>query len=384
MTAQLHVVQPVDSGTDDQSVVSGQADTKKRTRVTRPYPADSLKDALQVATAIAEHNAGKPFYRVSLAESMGRSPDSSAFRSFITSSSAFGLTKGSYKADLIELTDLGQQIVWSTSPAEKRMALHAAMTRIPLFASLLEHFKNNRVPEAKILQNTLIRQFTVDPNAAGEAVNVFLSTGRYVGVIVDVAGKERVLSVDEMRSRLGAQLRDDESGNEWDEAEDSLGDEPELLGDTAVTPKVTPPAAISNSQVFISHGKNKAVVEQLKELLTFGKLEPVVAVEQETTALPVPEKVFQSMRACGAGVIHIESELELLDKSGNRHTRINDNVLIEIGAALALYDKRVILLVKEGVKLPSNLQGLYRCDYAGDKLELDAAMKLLKTFNQFG
>jgi hypothetical protein len=63
--------------------------------------------------------------------------------------------------------------------------------------------------------------------------------------------------------------------------------------------------------------------------------------------------------------------------------KINDNVLIEIGAAMALYGKKVILLVEGGVTLPSNLQGLYRCEFAGDRLEYESTMKLLKTFSQF-
>jgi predicted nucleotide-binding protein len=58
-------------------------------------------------------------------------------------------------------------------------------------------------------------------------------------------------------------------------------------------------------------------------------------------------------------------------------------VLIEIGAAMALYKKRVILLVEKGVQLPSNLQGLYRCEHSGDKLDYEPTMKLLKTFNEF-
>jgi len=35
------------------------------------------------------------------------------------------------------------------------------------------------------------------------------------------------------------------------------------------------------------------------------------------------------------------------------------------------------------VTLPSNLQGLYRCDFEGDRIDYDATMKLLKTFSQF-
>ena len=101
------------------------------------------------------------------------------------------------------------------------------------------------------------------------------------------------------------------------------------------------------------------------------------------TSIPVPEKVFEDMRECAAGIIHVMSEGTLKDAEGREVTRINENVLIEIGAAIALYHKKFILLVQKGVKLPSNLQGLYRCEYEGDKLDYEATMKLLKTFNQF-
>ena len=109
----------------------------------------------------------------------------------------------------------------------------------------------------------------------------------------------------------------------------------------------------------------------------------MVSVERESTAIPVPEKVFEDMRACRAGVIHVGSEGEYMDREGKAHQKINDNVLIEIGAAMALYGKRIVLLVEKGVPLPSNLQGLYRCDFEGDRLDYEATMKLLKTFSQF-
>jgi len=93
--------------------------------------------------------------------------------------------------------------------------------------------------------------------------------------------------------------------------------------------------------------------------------------------------VFEDMRSCGAGVLHVGAEGHYLDRDGNQHEKLNDNVLIEIGAAMALYGKRMILLVEKGVSLPSNLQGLYRCEYEGDKLDYESTMKLLKTFSQF-
>lgn len=145
----------------------------------------------------------------------------------------------------------------------------------------------------------------------------------------------------------------------------------------------TPPLTKLNQRVFITHGKNKDIVTQLKDLLTFGKFIPVVAEEHETPSKPVPDKVLEDMRSCFAGIIHIASEDELLDKTGNVHHKINENVLVEIGAAMALYGRNFILLTQKGIHLPSNLQGLYLCYYEGDKLDYEATMKLLKAFNEF-
>ncbi|MCW3837338.1 nucleotide-binding protein [Sphingomonas canadensis] len=141
--------------------------------------------------------------------------------------------------------------------------------------------------------------------------------------------------------------------------------------------------AARGNRVFITHGKNRKILEQVKELVLFGKFEPIVAQERETAAKPVPDKVMDEMRSCHAAVIHVGSEGTLLDSTGKEVPQVNGNVLIEIGAAMALYGRNFILLVEEGVSLPSNLQGLYECRYSGDELNMPATMKLLKAFNEF-
>ena len=92
---------------------------------------------------------------------------------------------------------------------------------------------------------------------------------------------------------------------------------------------------------------------------------------------------MDDMRTCEAAVIHVSAESVLYDKEGNEVRRINDNVLIEIGAAMALYGAKFVLLVEEGLGLPSNLQGLYECRYEGDELNMPATMKLLKALSEF-
>jgi hypothetical protein len=47
---------------------------------------------------------------------------------------------------------------------------------------------------------------------------------------------------------------------------------------------------------------------------------------------------------------------------------INENVLIEIGVAFVLYDKRVVLLWDKRLSVPSNIQRLYRCEFEDNEL----------------
>lgn len=84
------------------------------------------------------------------------------------------------------------------------------------------------------------------------------------------------------------------------------------------------------------------------------------------------------MRQAGAAIIHVDAERTFNDEDGNPHVVLNPNVLIEIGAAMAFYGRRFILLVREGVKLPSNLQGLFEVRYNGDTLDADATIRLLE------
>ena len=141
-------------------------------------------------------------------------------------------------------------------------------------------------------------------------------------------------------------------------------------------------AAVADDQrrrrVFITHGKDRALVDPIKKLLEYGELEPVVSVERQSVSKPVPEKVMDDMRKCGAAIIHVDADKVITDNVGAEHVVLNPNVLIEIGAAMAFYGRRFILLVKDGVKLPSNLQGLYEVRYQGDTLDAASTIALLE------
>ena len=123
------------------------------------------------------------------------------------------------------------------------------------------------------------------------------------------------------------------------------------------------------------------LVDQVQTMLGLADIPNEVAVKEETAAIPVPEKVFNAMRRCTTGIIVVSVDETRKDKDG-RYT-INENVLIEIGAAFVLYDRRVVLLWDKRLAVPSNLQGLYRCEFEGTELSWSAGMKLMKAIRGF-
>ncbi len=74
-------------------------------------------------------------------------------------------------------------------------------------------------------------------------------------------------------------------------------------------------------RVFITHGKSRELVEPIKKLLDYGELIPVVSVERQSVSKPVPEKVMDDMRACGAAIIHVDADKTIIDKAAEQSSR---------------------------------------------------------------
>jgi len=292
---------------------------------------------------------------------------------------AYGLIDGGVNANTMNLTRLGKRLVAPEAEGEDLAARREAILKPRLLHDFFEKYRRAKLPNDTIAGNVL-KAMGLPSDRVEAAIQIVKDNGQYAGIIrttptgpfinLDSPGVPAPTATPEFIESHSLEA----SANEDDEVE-----KPQKIPTAAQTDEQTAKA----NRVFISHGKRKAIVDQIKELLSFGSFDPIVSVERETTAIPVPEKVFEDMRSCGAGVIHVGAEGNYLDTEGREFTKLNDNVLIEIGAAMALYGKKVILLVERGVTLPSNLQGLYRCDYEGNKLEYDSTMKLLKTFSQF-
>lgn len=333
-------------------------------------PKMTLAEALTLPQGLNDNFAGKPTQPHQLAMAVDISPTSSNWQDICGASIAYGLTIGGYNASAISLTELGSRIVAPTVEGDDVLAKAEASLKPEIAKQFFEHYNKAKFPQDKIAKNVLA-QMGVPPERLDSVLEILKRNGQFVGIIHQTKTGPYV-AIDTPKPSDAALLAEDKE-------ESDIHAEPK--GETIPTPPQTQTRL--NQRVFITHGKNKDIVSQLKDLLTFGKFIPVVAEEHETPSKPVSDKVLEDMRSCFAGIIHVASEDELLDKAGAVHHKINENVLIEIGAAMALYGRNFILLVQKGIHLPSNLQGLYLCYYEGQKLDYEATMKLLKAFNEF-
>jgi predicted nucleotide-binding protein len=358
----------------------------RKARATTLYPKYSLVESLKLAESIRDNNAGQPYNRVDLAASLDISPESSSYRTLITASSRYGLTEGSYQAERIALTELGKSIVSPTSDDERSQGLLKALYNVELYRSFFSKYQNHRLPRKELLLNTLAREFKIPAADCEQGYTLLIKNATELELLKDVSGTLYV------RFDQPTVRKADTSG-EAAKSDEALTSLEHIEGPAASGQITAPPASEAFTQspidgatthkprIFISHSKNIKILNQIKSNLEFGGFSYNVAIETETTAIPIPEKIFGMMRSCNCAIVNVSADES--EKREDGSYGINANVLVEIGAAFLAYNQRVILLVDKRLTLPSNLQGLYRCEYQGDELDSSAVTRLQKGLLQF-
>lgn len=351
-------------------------------------PLHTLEDALKIPRAIKDGFGGRPTDPMLLSQACGYSPSSSTWRSLTGAAIAYGLTIGGYNTKEITISDLGERIVSPLIEGDDITALVESSLVPTILNDFFHQYDRNKFPREDIAKNVLVSKGV--PLERVELVyDIIRANGRLTNTIQIISGNEYVRLLDsaaiEKPSVPAEPSEPEDISIDTNETSD-LEIPPELAERMNISKPAVPIASALESpaipRVFISHGKNsKTIIEQLKELLTYGQMEPVISIEKETTAISVPEKVFDDMRSCNASIIHVCPEI-LSSEGSHTINKLNENVLIEIGAAMALYGKRIIILCQKGTQLPSNLQGLYRCEYEGDQLDYTSTMRLLKTLQE--
>jgi hypothetical protein len=345
-------------------------------------PSASLDEALRVPQAILDHYAGKASTPLQVAKALNMDPKGSQVRVLSGAAMAFGLIEGGAQATSISITELAKRILRPKQENDDLTAKREAVLKPRVFGDFLRQYDGHAFPRQDIALN-VIEEMGVPRDKAEEVLERIDSSARSVGFLEEIKGKNYV-TLQGTAQPLKPTQEDAEAGQQPNVDDTCL---PETHRTTVPPPVIQPKgaaltAAIADDQrrrrVFITHGKNRDLVEPIKKLLEYGELEPIVSVDRQSVSKPVPEKVLDDMRGSGAAIIHVDADRTILDKDGSEHVLLNPNVLIEIGAAMAFYGRRFILLVREGVKLPSNLQGLYEVRYSGETLDATATIRLLE------
>lgn len=341
-------------------------------------PSRALRDALRVAQCITDNYAGQPTAPHDVALGLELSPTSSSWRDLAAASLGYGLTKGSWNAEKISLDSLGKRATSPTEEGDEIRARAEAALKPTVIGGFFRKYNKAKFPPDNIAQNVLVQEWGVPVERAAAALQTIKDNGQFAGFIRETKTGPFV-AIDDPQPRpvrLVEQLGNTEE-SEFDESgtEKSPDESIQSLKSSAAVASTPAPEPSKPFKVFISHGKNMGIVDQVKDILGLYDIDFEVAVEEETAAIPVPTKVMAAMRRCGAGLMVVTADEQNKTPDGYA---INTNVLIEIGAAFVLYDQGVILVWDKRLKVPSNLQGLYRLEFEGEELSFSAGTKLAK------
>lgn len=174
------------------------AETPKRQRRSLLFPASSFEEALTIPNAIQKYASGQKVRRLTLFDQMGKSPDSGPSRQMIVNSNKYGLTKGNYTAEHLELTLDGKVATGTDVPPRDKLSARfkLAIDRIPPFKQLYDSQKGNRLPASSVLEDNA-KENGVPVTDAKECVEVFIVNAKFLGILKPIAGAERIIPLEQ-------------------------------------------------------------------------------------------------------------------------------------------------------------------------------------------
>ena len=341
----------------------------KRRRIVKPYPAYTLEDALDVAQAIQNANAGLPFKRELLAGALGTTPKSSAFTQRLNASVAYGLTQGGYNDADISLTPLGEALAACEDDRRRHALVEAAMTP-PVFGGFYDMLDGKRLPESAYAQNLLQRELGVIDTLADECLSILIANGEYAGIISDQDGVSVVRLADRRPQPEPA-------------AASPTADAPPAERNPTPTATESPAAPDDKSyesdkpkgRVFVGRiGESDAAQFVASMLEQFGI--PVSNPRFDaTTELPLPPEVAGDMRASDAAVLVFAAHVD--------GQAVRDKMLCLLGACSVLYDDRVVIFHEADAAPLPTLNGLSRVSFRSERIA-ESGLGLLMELHKAG
>jgi hypothetical protein len=167
-------------------------------RAILPYPTAPFEDSLVLVRAINTHASGEKVRLLTLLKHLDMSPSADSTRVLITNSAKYGLTTGSYKAEWINLTELGKQASDPSIDPKTRLTAQfkLAIEHIAPSNGLYNQYKGKRLPSREVLQDALITLGEPKERVTSYA-DLFIVNAKFLGIIVTIAGSETLIPIEQ-------------------------------------------------------------------------------------------------------------------------------------------------------------------------------------------
>jgi len=357
----------------------------KRSRISQAdIPAISLEKALRVPKAIAENYASHPTRPFDVATALSVQPSSGTFRVECGAAIGYGLTEGGPNAPEIVLTALGARVVTPMEEDDDRRALREAALKPTVANQFYSKYDGSPLPPKNIAENVLAT-LAVPRDRTSDVYDLLIENARYVGLLKTIKDKEYIdiggplngggsvaltTSVPIAGPAVFAPVAESDAlytdgDGESAPTREQIGSSPAFERDQA------------KNAIFVGHGGNRKPMEQLVKILNEYGIPHKEAVDAANTARPIPQKVADTMRECGAAILVFTADKEYYDVDGNSVWRPSENVSHELGAASVLYGERIVIFKEKGIDLPSNFSSIGYIEFEKDKLS-DKGIELLR------
>ncbi|MCI0868442.1 MAG: hypothetical protein J4O08_01895 [Chloroflexi bacterium] len=343
---------------------------RKRTRLVRSYPANTLEAAKAVAEAVGSSGAGETegsINRNELATALGTTAKSSAFTTILNSSAKYGLTLGGYTDERIRLTSRGLSIVAPTRDNERRQALTEASLEPDVFRQFYEIHDGADLPDDTYCRNILQRNLSVHAELTGECLEIAKANGVFAGLIRDSHGK---LKVDLAPVKLG------KTGTHQTAARNPT---PEPAPTQVY---VSDEAGNSNGRVFVGHWGDPDAAKFVTKTLADFRIPFVYMEGLEPDGRPVHAKIAEEMQKSAAAILVFTESEGAKDGPLDR-----EQMLFQLGASSVLFgDKVVVFLCSEDGAADSRSPGKLQArtvSFSRGRYD-EAGYKLIRELHQSG
>ncbi|MEO8613353.1 MAG: hypothetical protein ABI690_36010 [Chloroflexota bacterium] len=211
---------------DDEAVEENGSSPKKR-QPRRSFPSHPFEEALQLAEAIHLNAPSGVVRRLTLFGALHKSADSSTSRNWIASANKYGLIKGSFQTENLELTPEGKIAAGDEySEYERTKAkVNLAIIHIAPFKGLYDELVNSRKFPAREFIVDIAKKYVPDV-LVNEAIDIFIVNAKFVGLLQVIAGAERLVTLEHLLELVSNNVKQEVSTE--DHSEDDYEVEPQI------------------------------------------------------------------------------------------------------------------------------------------------------------